>query len=404
MPPQSGSSAQQFAMMPSVPNTSVPAPGLSNVDTWNDIHTFQVFDGGISKHQATKDAHRYDYVWGTSKPGSWATGNQNIVTSWYAPFDGDFTTHHDLTWWQTNHPNWVLYKCDEKTPANMDGLKNIPLDISNPAVVQWQMATYAPVMENGGYDALAEDLVGLENSNGGCGVFIKGVWHQRFTGQKVDEAWTKAVLAWHRAASTYLHGLSRPLEIGVNNVPENRPFGDPEQNELINYVDFVDDESSFTDYGNSYAGNGKVQLILQWMKYVQGLNKTWIADDKWNTQSLTHQQFDWALGTYLLGKYHHSSVFIDHLPGYGYEYWVPQYRAKLGSPCGDMYPDPLDQGVYYRKYTHAFVVVNASSSNAFLVNLPQLTYTSIWGDLVTSPVTIAADDSQILLTTLNGCL
>ena len=212
------------------------------------------------------------------------------------------------------------------------------------------------------------------------------------------------MLAWHRYAYTYLHGLSRPIQIGVNNVPENRPFGDPEQDQLMSTVDFVDDESSFTDYGNGYASNGKVQQILEWMKYVQDLGKTWVVDDKWNTQTLTHQQFDWAVGTYLLGKYHHSSVFIDHLPGYGYEYWVPQYRASLGHPCGDMYPDPLDSGVYYRKYTKAFVVVNASGNNAFLVNLPLPTYTSIWGDTVTSPVTISADDSLVLLTSLNGCL
>jgi len=380
------------------------APQMKTQDTWNDIHAFQVFDGEISKPQATAHAHRYGFVWGSSKPDAWSAGNPNIVTSWYAPFDGDFTTRHDLTWWKTNHPDWVLYKCDKKTPAGMGGLTNVPLDISNKAVVRWQLNTYAPTMEQQGYDALGEDLVGLNNANAGCGVWISGVWHQRFTGEKVDDAWTQAVLAWQHYAYGYLHGLSRPLMAGVNNVPENRPFGDPEQQQLLNNVDFVADESSFTNYGNAYASNAKVELILQWMKYIQDLGKSYIVDDKWNTQKLSNQQFDWAIGTYLLGKYHHAAVFIDHLPGYGYEYWFPQYSASLGHPCGDMYPDPLDTGVYYRKYTHAFVVVNASGNSSFLVNLPLPTYTDIWGNQVTSPSRIGADDAQILLTRLNGCL
>jgi len=377
---------------------------LSIGDTWSNIHAFQVFDGGITKSQAMADAHRYDFVWGSSKTSAWKSGNPKIVSSWYAPFDGDFTTQHGLTWWTANYPSWVLYKCDKTTLAGMDGLTNIPLDISNPAVVQWQMQTYAPHMTAGGYDALAEDLVGLNNANGGCGVWISGVWTPRFTGKMVDDAWSQAVLAWHEYAYAYLHSLPSPIQLGVNHVPENRPYGDPEEITLLNNVDFVDDESSFTDYGNGYASSAKVQLIIEWMKYIQGLGKPYIVDEKWNTQSLTHQQFDWSLGTYLLGKYHHASVFIDHLPGYGYEYWYSQYSASIGHPCGDMYPDLLFKGVFYRKYSKAFVVVNMSSTSAFNVVLPLPTYTSIWGDTVTSPMGIGPDDGGILLTTLNGCL
>lgn len=377
---------------------------MSSDDTWNDIHAFQVFDGNINKQQATSHAHRYGFVWGTGQPTAWTAGNPNIVTSWYAPFDGDFTTHHDLTWWKANHPDWILYKCDQKTPAGLGGLTNVPLDFSNKAVMKWQLATYTPSMEQRGYTAFADDLVGLSNSNGGCGVFIHGVWTQRFTGQKDDETFAQAVLAWHRYAVKYLHGLSRPLQLGVNNVPENRPFGDPDENELLNNVDFVTDESAFTDYGNGYPSNSRVQLIWQWMNYIQGLNKAYIVIDKWNTKALSHQQLEWAIGTYLLGKYHHASVFIDHLPGYGWEYWYPEYNTKIGYPCGDMYPDPLNAGVYYRKYSKGFVIVNATFTKNYLVDLPLPTYTSIWGGTVVSPITINADDSQVLLTTLNGCL
>jgi len=398
------SAPSQFNAIPShFDNRSMIGPsGRSMADTWSGIHPFQVFDFNITQQQAQQDAYRYGFVWGTGKPAAWKSGNSSIMTSWYAPFDGDFSLKHNLSWWLANHPSWVLYKCDGKRLASLDGLKNVPLDISNPNVVRWQMATYAPGMESAGYDALAEDLVSLNNATGGCGVYVNHVWTPRFTGQKIDPAWTAATLAWHAYAYKYLHGLSRPLMVAVNNVPESQPFGDLDQQNLISHVDIIDDESSFTNYGTGYASSQKVGLILQWMKYAQGQGVAYIVDDKWNTNKLTQQQFAWGLATYMLGKYHNAEVFIDHLPGYGQEYWVKQYNAKVGSPCADMYPDPNDNGVLYRKFSTAFVVVNSSSTQGYTVNLPQPSYTDIWGNTVTSPLHLAPDASEILLTT-NGC-
>jgi len=390
-------SAQTFGMQ-----TSIQPSGRSMTDTWSSIHTFQVFDFNIDQQQAQQDAYRYDFVWGSGKPAAWKSGNSALMTSWYAPFDGDFSLKHDLSWWLANHRSWVLYKCDGQKLASLDGLKNVPLDISNPAVVRWQMATYAPGMENANYDGLAEDLVSLNNATGGCGVYVNGQWTQRFTGEKVDPAWSKAVLAWHAYAYNYLHGLSRPLLVAVNNVPESQPIGDADEQQLIKHVDIIDDESSFTNYGTGYASSQKVGQILAWMKYVQNQGVAYIVDDKWNVSKLNEQQFDWGLSTYMLGKYHYASVFIDHLPGYGQEYWVKQYKAKIGSPCADFYPDPNDNGVLYRKFSNAFVVVNSSATQSFSVNLPKASYTDIWGNTVTSPLHLSTDDSEVLLTT-NGC-
>src|SRR5437879_6226026 len=159
----------------------------SQSDTWTNIHAFQVFDWGISPQQATADAHRYEIVWGTSKPAAWKAGNARVIASWYAPFDGDFTRTHDLAWWKAHHPDWILYKCDRKSLAGLGGLRNVPLDIANPEVVRWQMHTYAPGIKDAGYDALAEDLVGLNNVNGGCSAWVNGRWVQRFSGQKYDD-------------------------------------------------------------------------------------------------------------------------------------------------------------------------------------------------------------------------
>ena len=143
--------------------------------------------------------------------------------------------------------------------------------------------------------------------------------------------------------------------------------------------------------------------IVQWMKYAQSQGVAYIVDDKWNTNKLTEQQFDWGLATYMLGKYHQAAIWIDHSPGYGQEYWVKQYQAKVGGPCGDAYPDPVDTGVTYRKFTASFVVVNADPKSGYTVTLPQKKYTDIWGNTVTSPLYLAPDVSEVLLSTANGC-
>jgi hypothetical protein len=356
----------------------------------------------ISPSQATADAGRYDFVWGSHEPGAWKAGNSELVTSWYMPFDGDGTTRHSLGWWKAYHPDWILYRCDQRTPAWPDGLQNIPLDISDPDVVRWQMQTYGPAAQAAGFDAMALDLVELNNANGGCGVFVNGVWHQRFNGQHVDRAWTRAVLHWMHYAFPYLHGFARPMLVAVNHVPESRAFGDADETDLLAHIDIVNDESAFTVYGNQYVSSEKFARIIRWMKYTQGLGKPFIVDDKWNTPGLTFGQLSWALSTYLMGKYHYSSVFIDHLPGYGYEYWHPEYTAPVGTPCADTYADQHDSGVYYRRYTGAFIVLNASSSRTYSLPLPKPSYTSLEGQIVTSPLTAGPDSGHVLLTS-SGC-
>ena len=366
-------------------------------DTWENIHNFQVFDGDITAQQAQQDAYRYDAVWGTGKPGAWKAGNSRIVTGYYAPFDGDFDAHSTLGWWRAHHASWVLYKCDKKTPAYPSGLLNIPLDISNPAVVAWQMQTYGPTIEADGYSGLAVDLVGLSNADGGCGVWVNGVWQQRFTGQLKDDAWSQAVLGWFHYAYGYVHSLPRPLILEANNVPENRPLGDPEQVDLLNHMDLLDDESAFTIYGNQYASSAAVAVTVGWMKYTQSIGRVYVVDDKWNTRTISHQQLGWSISTYLLGKYHAAALFTDHLPGYGYEYWFQQYLAQIGSPCGDAYVVNKDAGLYFRKYSTSLVVTNASISHTYKATLPQLAYVDIFGNVVKSPMTVPPDTGDVLI-------
>ena len=82
---------------------------------------------------------------------------------------------HNLTWWQKNHPSFVLYKCDKKTPAQMWTDKNMVLDISSEEVIEWQLRgadNMYSVERLGaqGFDAIAADNCECHGDSLGCGV------------------------------------------------------------------------------------------------------------------------------------------------------------------------------------------------------------------------------------------
>lgn len=55
--------------------------------------------------------------------------------------------------------------------------KNIPLDITNSEVIDWQISTYAVPAAAAGFDAIAADMFGLGNAFGACGVWeAPGKW------------------------------------------------------------------------------------------------------------------------------------------------------------------------------------------------------------------------------------
>lgn len=368
--------------------------------TWDGIHNFQSFDAYVPYKAARSDAPRYDLVWGAGNPTDWSAGNPSILNTWYLPMTTDGDVRNTLTWWQSFHPDWILYHCDRVTPAWSQGLPQVPLDISNPATVQWQIQTYAGKAQAQGYLGLAADLVGFSNGNHGCGVWVNGQWVQRFSGQKDDPAWTQAVKNWAAYAHSYLHGLPRPMILAANHVPTSRPFGDPDEIALLANIDIDEDEMGFSDYGIGQLSDAAFNNSVAWMRYVQSIGHAYFVVDKWKTASVTTTELDWSIATYLMGKRGAASLDVVDASGYGYEYWFPQYAAAIGSPCAKMY---ASQGVYLRRFTGGVSVVNTSATTSFTVTLPQSSYTSIDGGAVQSPVLIAPSSGMVLLQPTPGC-
>ena len=123
--------------------------GRALADTWTNVHPFQNFDAFVGN--ATSVAHTYDAVYGAvlHNVATYRQINPNMYLTYYIPFHRDYGTFwdnsaiHDLAYWKAAHPDWVLYRCDRSTPALQYGNPNIPFDFTNPAVINWQVQTYA---------------------------------------------------------------------------------------------------------------------------------------------------------------------------------------------------------------------------------------------------------------------
>jgi hypothetical protein len=368
--------------------------------TTNGIHAFQSFDGYVPYKDEKADGGRYDMVWGSSSPNSWMVSNPAILNMWYLPMTTDGDPKNTLTWWQSFHPDWILYKCDRVTPAWSQGLPTVPLDISNQATIDWQISTYAGRAESNNYAGLAVDLVGFYNGNSGCGVWVNGQWVQKFSGQKVDSAWNAAVQNWASTAYSYLHGLARPLVLAGNHMVTSATPGDPNEKALLAHLDIDEDEAGFTNYGNSYAGDAVFNNVVYWMGYAQSIGHAFFVVDKYKTTSVSDAQLDWAIATYLMGKQAAASMDVVDGQGYGYEYWFPQYSAAIGHACAKMY---TTQNVYMRRFNGGLSLVNTSTKSAYTVTLPQPSYTSIDGGTITSPATLPPQSGMVLLSQTTGC-
>ncbi len=410
-----------------------PSPSPYLGDTWKGMVPVQIFDnhknkGGISPQQAAQDGPLYGAVWGSNSPQmvqAWRTNNPTLRISMYLSLGTDASISlfgnlgHTLSWWQANHPDWILYECDQKTVAYVSGLTNVPLDISNPSVVTYLLDLVGGYAEQNSYSALGLDLVSLTNDTGGtqdgqhgCGVFEnvggKQVWTQKFSGHTVDTSWSNAVLAFLSSSRSYLHGLQQPLGLWGNNVPADITIGDASEQQLIGDLDVLFDESGFARYGKS-SSDAEFNNTIEWAKYAQGLGKGFMDINEYqNETTLTNAQLDYVLSTYVMAKEQAALIFAAPYGEYGFEHYFTQYTAAIGTPCAEMYGGPsylgLGRFAYYRQFATGISVVNTSTTASYTIKMPQQLYTDVAsGNAVHGPVVIGPNSGVLLTVAKHGC-
>ncbi len=370
-------------------------------NTWNNIHLFLTFDYNISDPAAI--ARHYDFVWG-AKPdhvAAFRSANPDIFLTYYISFFRDTGTFFDsqprsLSYWKTTHPDWILYQCDRVTPAYAFGDSNIPLDFANPAVVQWQVQTYAQPASMSGYNGIAADNVNLQNASGACGVYKNGQWVQLYSGQPNDPKWKANVIEWLARMQQALHSLKHPLALISNLTLGSLAPDDPLLQQVLSHIDGVLDEDGFTEAGDAYlTGTDWIQTI-QFIQSVQAQHKAYYIINQFSSSVVDSAEVQWAVASYLMAKGHSSALFISTVQGYGSDFWDPIYNAQIGSPSGSMYQM---QGIYARNYSGGLSLVNPSAAISYTVSLPSgHHYVDLYGMAVSGTITMPPHSGLVLLT------
>lgn len=405
------------------PIASPTPPPTGGGDTAARIGLMQVFDFGISSTQAVTDGPHYDFVWGASKPRSWYTNQPSLVASQYFVFERDDT--HTLAWYQANHPDWILYNCTSsgdptQTPAYLQAGaygNNPPLDIHNPAVIDFSVKTLAvaPAIASG-ETALAIDEVVFSNlmgGNAGSGSYGCGVWQgntfvKRYA-SKSDSQWALDVVNWVKTAKSIIttdaNIAPHHLKLIINHPAAST--ANPLEQSLLASADGALNETGFTNYGNYTRSSTQFGISLKYMIYEQAHGVTAMLIDKFiQSGALTPMQREWAIGTYLMGNNGNALMFATYgglgTGGYGKEYYYPEYATNMGAPCEAVTGGPA---IYERRFANGVVVVNAATTTQS-ASLPLAhVYIDIEGRSVTSPMPVGPTDAYVMTTTAGtGCL
>ena len=372
-------------------------PPIRLPDTTTGIHIALPFNYNISP--LSDERGKVDLVIGSG----WATEPTGVLNTYYYPFERDQSCVvppgcQTLAWWQANHPDWIEYQCDRSTPAYEFNDPNIPLDIANPAVLDWMMQTFLAPALRSGYQGIAFDNVSLVNEEGQrCGHYSpSGVWVQQYSGASMDPAYQRTVLAWAQTMSSRIHrefpGKVVAMNFGfVGSLPS-------ESYQMYHYMDLDEDEQGFTNWGSSPSGYLSDNAWLDNMRAIQyllslGHGYFSINQEPVKFAQVTDAQAQWALANYLLVKSAASYLYICGVQEYGYLLIRPEYSAPIGAPTQGMY---ASQGVYQRGFTNGLALVNPSSSHAYTVFLAG-PYHDLYGHRVGSQVMLPPHSGLVLL-------
>ena len=380
--------------------------------TRNGTHLFFTFMKHPSSLQLFKPDGPYTYVWGADQyqveqsntlgVGYNATG---AVLTKYIPFSRGGGVHgENLTWWQENHPSWVLYRCDKVTPAYWGEDPNIPFDISNPDVVRYQVENYVVPAYQMGYHGMAMDNVALSNAGQGCGVWEEDpnnatnkVWKKLFSGSGGSGGrYSAAVVQWMKSFYTQSRkalNCAQDFFITINYSLCGISFNDPRVEAITQHTDGILAEEGFTDYGSKFLRGHDWTNVTHWVHRTQQLGIAHFSNNEWGKSlpcDFTQDQQSWLVANYLISKGNTSSINYSPIQVYGYpvtDWLFTNYST--GVPLEDKFTVVTgaaeNQQLYFRTYSAGLLAIVAPFE-ADTARLPPLiefcssgNFTDPWG-------------------------
>ncbi len=376
-------------------HTASPARSSLPADTTFGIHLAQPYNyrERIGHGRAQGGAGVVDYVWGAGgNPGDLPGASARYGT--YFPWGRD---SHDrpLAWFVANHPTWVMYTADRRTPATLFGDPSPVLDTANPQVQVWIESQEAALLARG-FGGISWDNGIVYNLGGAVGHYgAGGQWIQLYSGAGTDSTYAHAQVAAYAA-------VTRANKSAHANATEtlNQPFHcDALWSLPLASTDMMLDEEGFTNYGNASTpyvstapgdgcSNDWLQRVEEYVRLQKNLGKGLVLlnEEPYHVTSYmtdtnhgARKDLQWALANYLLVKYSHTYFWWGGVQQYG---GTPprahEYAARVGSPVGDVHPA---EGVFMREYTNGLAIVNPDRAHTVTIRLPS-GYRNLYGDSV----------------------
>ncbi len=344
-------------------------------------------DPGTINNESSPFLSQIKFVWGSSgdaRRERWRANSPSTQLSYYMPYSRapSAALGFDLSFWQTQHPDWILYQCDRKTVAFWDGQTaptgSVPLDFTNPDVIAWQVGNQSVLADSLGYDSMAFDNFGggaREGANPGkaCGVYDKsGVWQYRF-GQnsavyndtKSAPLFREASVSWIEQVSSLMRNVTPGLGIVPNLCVDNAGWSDSSDAKRVAMsATGVLSERGFTGWGSGRIQEHELLDEYRWMAMLSKLGKSYYSINEVSKEEWSEDWIEWVMACFLIGQQPGAALWIGTVQGYGGYSIQPETAVNLGAPTGDRFRTGEWPILMQRNFTNGIVILNPSETSS----------------------------------------
>jgi hypothetical protein len=366
--------------------------------TPSGIHLNLVFNYDVRK--LSREIGVVDAVWGAR-----SAYPKQVANQFYTPFERDGPygmPAHSLKWWRNNHPTWIEYRCDRKHVAFEYGERDVPFDIANPDVLEYQRTGAVDPALDAGYQGIDFDNLELSNYSRRCGHYTgSGTWVTQYTGKPVDPNYLHDVLAWASATFTYVHKFS-PTAVMAINFSYDSNFSAARNYDLATRTDELLDEGGFTNYGSK---GHNVTTAQEWRAIVGMIHAVQTNDGCYMengeepslSKEITQAERLWVVANYLLTRDDCTYVWMSGFTksgaqDYGRILLYPEYQLAIGKATASA---KAVQNAWERSYSGGLALVNPSNRRAVI----QLhgNYVDENGRRYSRSITLGGETGEILL-------
>lgn len=433
------SASTAFAQIPQWPDTG--NQGVASFIVFGLYDTNgQIVWGGENCTYPIPYLYRYNFGWSVACTNAFRAVRPDWQYANYTDGSQSGSGALNLAWFQNNHPEWLLWRCDQNTILSA---YNYFAPIPDFADTGWRDYKQTNVWNA---VALGSPIVGFDNSlltneffpnypdgiyGNACGKYPNAApgniqaapWQAMYSGVPTQATYMSAFLAYLADLKSRTNAMTPP-RLSMPNTDPKVVYGIPAlRTALMAAVDGTLTEGG--NYGPEWPGTSQHYWLgqLNFALDMQAAGKAvYVVQSAYqmntNTMLTTQGGKEWqefSVASYLLAKNHYSSIGLQPCKGNADPalndcktdnlQWsaVMENANNIGTPCAafsQVVGSLPETGLYYREFTKGAVLVNPTFDETNSYTLPTNNWT--WTDLYGTTVTAARTLGPITLT--NGGL